>query len=54
MVCVGAWPNPAGSCRDIDGYIDGFSIRDEVLGPERTYNFVLPTSYSGTKEWQRY
>lgn len=54
MVCMGAWPNPAGTCRDIDGYIDGFSVRDEVLGPEGTYNFVLPTSFSGAEDWKRY
>jgi len=32
-LCIAAWPNPAGVCRDIDGYMDGFALSDAVLGP---------------------
>jgi hypothetical protein len=30
-LCIGAWPNPAGSCRDIAGYIDAFAVSDTAL-----------------------
>jgi len=33
-LCIGAWPNPAGSCRDIAGYIDAFAVSDTALDPD--------------------
>ena len=37
-LCLGAWPNPAGSCRDITGYIDAFGLSFTNLSPP---NFLL-------------
>jgi|GEM_PF-2769759 len=37
-LCLAAWPNPAGMCRDMAGYIDAFGISFEALEPA---NFVL-------------
>jgi len=54
-LCVAAWPNTAGSCRDITGYIDAFGLSGEALSPS---NFLLlnlpalPTNVKGL--WNLY
>ncbi|MCX7019891.1 MAG: hypothetical protein NTY46_13065 [Candidatus Sumerlaeota bacterium] len=51
-VCLAAWPNPAGSCRDISGAIDAFALSDAALTPG---SFALPTNYSSVgRDWTLY
>ncbi len=54
-LCIGAWPNPAGSCRDIAGYIDAFSVAYTALDPSEFY-LLYGTPYVANVEanWQIY
>lgn len=49
-ICLAAWPNPAGSCRDICGYIDAFALSHAALDPAQ---FVLLTRL-GVDDWMNY
>jgi hypothetical protein len=54
-LCLAAWPNPAGSCRDITGYIDAFGLSGEALSPSNfllLYLPALPTNVKGL--WNLY
>lgn len=41
-LCVAAWPNPAGSARDMDGYLDGFAVSSDTLAPDDFVLFTAP------------
>lgn len=51
MFCLAAWPNPAGSCRDISGYIDAFALSNAALDSS---NFDLTHFVRGAAahDWQ--
>lgn len=54
-LCIGAWPNPAGSCRDIAGYIDAFGITFDVLSPSTFLLLNLPPLPTTVQEsWALY
>lgn len=54
-LCLGAWPNPAGSCRDITGYIDASSVAYSALSPSEFYLLYGPPYIAHTKtNWQIY
>ncbi len=36
-LCLAAWPNPAGSCRDICGHIDAFALTQAALTPSEFF-----------------
>lgn len=51
-VVLNAWPNDAGSPRDLVGAMDAFSISDTALGPG---TFALPTSWpAGVNDWSMF
>jgi len=41
-LCIASWPNPAGSARDMDGYIDGLAVSSDVLTPDEFVLFTEP------------
>jgi hypothetical protein len=51
MFCLGAWPNAAGSCRDMSGYIDAFALSNAALDAS---NFDLTHFQRGAaaQDWQ--
>ena len=54
-LCLAAWPNPAGSCRDITGYIDAFSVAYSALSPSEFYLLYGSPYIAHTKaNWQIY
>jgi len=54
-LCIAAWPNPAGSCRDITGYIDAFSVAYSALSPSEFYLLYGSPYIAHTKaNWQIY
>jgi hypothetical protein len=50
MACIvlAAWPNDAGTCRDIAGFIDAFALSNEVLAPG---SFVLRSTAPTPTPW---
>jgi hypothetical protein len=54
-LCLATWPNPAGSCRDISGYIDAFSVAYTALDPSEFY-LIYGTPYVANvgADWQIY
>jgi hypothetical protein len=54
-LCLAAWPNPAGSCRDISGNIDAFGLSFEALSPSNFLLLNLPPLPTNTQEsWTLY
>lgn len=54
-LCLGAWPNAAGSCRDISGYIDAFGLSFETLSPSNFLLLNLPSLPTNAREsWNLY
>ena len=45
-LCLAAWPNPAGSARDLSGYMDAFALSDAALAPADFVLYQLPPTPS--------